>query len=177
MKLTRRYWIAGGTALGSLAASSRLALAATAGISRAEEAIHQEPVFHGPARRIYEALLDAKQFDVVASLGEAIKAIARAGKPTEISHEPGGRFSLFGGYITGRQIELSPNRRIVQAWRVSSWLPGAYSIARFEFLEQGADTRIIFDHSGFPKGQAEHLADGWNANYWAPLEKFLARSA
>jgi len=35
-------------------------------------------------------------------------------------------------------------------------------------------TKIIFDHTGFPQGKGEHLADGWKANYWEPLEKYLS---
>jgi hypothetical protein len=36
--------------------------------------------------------------------------------------------------------------------------------------------QIVFDHKGFPLGQAEHLAEGWKANYWEPLGKYLAKS-
>ena len=86
----------------------------------------------------------------------------------------GGAFLLFGGYITGRQIELVPNERVVQAWRAGGWDPAHYSIAKFELVEQGSGTKIVFDHTGFPNGQAEHLAEGWKGNYWEPLEKFLA---
>jgi activator of HSP90 ATPase len=80
----------------------------------------------------------------------------------------------FGGYITGRHIELAPNERIVQAWRAGGWEPGKYSIARFELREQGEQTKIVFDHTGFPNGDAEHLLEGWNTNYWEPLRKYLA---
>jgi len=34
---------------------------------------------------------------------------------------------------------------------------------------------MVFDHGGFPKGQAEHLAAGWKMNYWELLEKFLSQ--
>jgi activator of HSP90 ATPase len=90
------------------------------------------------------------------------------------SREEGGLFTLFGGYITGRNVELVPNVRIVQAWRTGGWPAGTYSIARFELVEQGAGTKIVFDHTGFPKGAAERLAAGWKAHYWEPLEKLLA---
>jgi activator of HSP90 ATPase len=94
--------------------------------------------------------------------------------PTAISREVGGTFSIFGGHITGRQIELVPNQRIVQAWRVVDWDPGVYSIAKFELLEQGTGTKLVFDHTGFPKGDAEHLAQGWKSHYWDSIDKFLA---
>jgi hypothetical protein len=61
-----------------------------------------------------------------------------------------------GGVITGRHIELVPGERIVQAWR-SEWAPGDCSIARFVLKDQGSDTKIVFDHTGFPQGKAEHL--------------------
>jgi activator of HSP90 ATPase len=70
------------------------------------------------------------------------------------------------GHITGRHIELVPDQRIVQARRVVDWILGVYSIVKFELTEQGSDTKIIFDHTGFPVGKAQHLAEGWKANYW-----------
>src|SRR6267154_169382 len=118
---------------------------------------------------------EAKQFDKVIQLSAAVKSgQAKAPNPPEISREAGGAFALFGGYIFGRQLELVPNERIVQAWRVGSWDPGIFSIARFELVEQGTGTKIVFDHTGFPKGDGEHLAQGWKMNYWEPMEKFLA---
>jgi activator of HSP90 ATPase len=174
---TRRQAIAGvAIALGGVALGSTGVWARTEEeISHAAESIHQEPAFKASRKRVYEALTDAKQFQKVVLLGAAMKSgMIPAGKATEISTEAGGTFSLFGGYIFGRNIELVPNERIVQAWRTAEWDPGAYSIARFELAEQGAGTKIIFDHTGFPKGAGEHLAAGWKANYWEPLEKFLA---
>ena len=96
------------------------------------------------------------------------------GKPVEMSREAGGAFSAFGGYITGRQIELVPDQRIVQAWRAGGWNPGVYSIVRFELSGQGLGTKLVFDHTCFPLGDADHLLAGWKGNYWEPLAKFLA---
>jgi activator of HSP90 ATPase len=173
---TRRQAIVGvAMVCGGLALSSRKAWAeAEEEISHAAESIHQEPVFKASRRRVYEALTDARQFDKVIQMSGAVKSgMAKAPNPPEISREAGGAFSLFGGYVTGRHIELVPNERIVQAWRAGSWDPGIYSIARFELVEQGSGTKIVFDHTGFPKGDGEHLAAGWKMNYWEPLEKFL----
>ncbi len=174
---TRRQVIATvGIVIGGVALGSRKSWAAAEEeISHAAEAIHQEPVFKASRRRVYEALTDAKQFDKVIQLSAAVKSgMAKAPNPPEIGREAGGAFALFGGYIFGRQLELVSNERIVQAWRVGSWDPGIYSIARFELVEQGSGTKIVFDHTGFPKGDGEHLAQGWKMNYWEPMEKFLA---
>ncbi len=144
-------------------------------ISRTAESIHQETVFRASRKRVYEALTDTQQFNKVTRLSAAMHSGMPVGAPpTEISREVGGAFSLFGGHIVGRHIELVPSERIVQAWRVVNWDPGVYSIAKFEIAEQGSGTKIVFDHTGFPKGKGEELAAGWKANYWEPLEKFLA---
>lgn len=145
-------------------------------ISHTAEAIHQEVEFKASQKRVYEALTDAKQFDKVIQLSAAVKSgMALGNKATEISHEAGGAFTIYGGHILGRQIELVPNERIVQAWRVVMWDPGAYSLAKFALSEQGSGTKLVFDHTGFPADQAQHLAEGWKANYWEPLEKYLAQ--
>jgi uncharacterized protein YndB with AHSA1/START domain len=145
------------------------ALAGGEEISRTAESIHQEVVIKASRKRVYEALTDAEQFTKVIRLSKA-----PGGPAAVISKEVGGAFSAFGGYITGRHIELAPNERIVQAWRAGGWEAGKYSIARFELKEQGEQTKLVFDHTGFPNGDAEHLLEGWNTNYWEPLRKYLA---
>ncbi|MGA2375150.1 MAG: SRPBCC family protein [Candidatus Sulfotelmatobacter sp.] len=171
----RQAIVAAAIACGGLALVPTKAWAgADAEISHTEESIHQETDFKANRKRIYEALTDTKQFDQVVQLSGAMKSMRLGSTPTEISREVGGAFTLFGGYITGRHVELVPNERIVQAWRVGNWPPGAYSIAKFELVEQGSGTRIVFDHTGFPKGDAESLASGWKAHYWEPLAKLLA---
>ena|SRR5208282_3636560 len=143
-------------------------------ISHTAESIHQEPVFKANRKSVYAALTDSQQFDKVIQLSGVVQAMHLGDKPAEISREVGGAFTLFGGYITGRQIELVPNERIVQAWRTGGWAPGVYSIAKFELMEQASGTKIVFDHTGFPNGDAEALASGWTAHYWKPIEKLLA---
>jgi|HubBroStandDraft_2_1064218.scaffolds.fasta_scaffold21766_2 activator of HSP90 ATPase len=171
---TRRQVILGFAAASSLAGCTFKAWATEgSGLSRSAEAITQEPIFQASRKRVYEALTDALQFDKVMRLSAAMRSMATGTKRAEISGDPGGTFSLFGGYVSGRQIELVPNERIVQAWRAESWKPGDYSIVRFELIEQGATTKIEFDHRGFPDGTGDHLAGGWKENYWEPLTKYF----
>jgi activator of HSP90 ATPase len=143
-------------------------------VSHTAESIHQEPVFKASPKRVYEALTDTKQFAKVVQLSGAMQSMSLGNKPTEISKQTGGAFTLFGGHIFGRNLEVLPGLRIAQAWRVADWNPGVYSIVRFELTDQGPSTKILFDHTGFPTGLGEHLAEGWTANYWEPLRKYLA---
>ena len=132
---------------------------AALGIARTAEAIHQEVTFKAAPARVYQALVDEAQFSQLT------------GPQAQIGREAGGTFSLFGGQIKGRHIELVPGERVVQAWRSEGWPPHVYSIVRFELTAQGAGTKLVFDHTGFPVGQAEHLASGWKEHYWDALAK------
>jgi uncharacterized protein YndB with AHSA1/START domain len=175
---SRRHLITTATlALAGITLRPIMALAqADDGISRTAEAIHQQRQFKAEPARVYEALTVSKQFDRIIQLSGVMQsaAMSKMSKPTSIGRHVGEAFALFGGYIVGRQIELVPGRRIVQAWRAENWESGVYSIARFELVPQGTGTTVTFDHAGFPSGDAGHLAEGWQAHYWEPLEKFLS---
>jgi activator of HSP90 ATPase len=155
--MTRRDLALGALALGS---ASAVRAQSNAGPVAAAKAIHQEEDFGAAPKRIYEVLLDSKQFR------------AFSGRAAEISRDLGGTFSVFDGHIGGRYLELIPGRRIVQSWRVVTWPEGIHSIARFELQARGAGTRLILDHTGFPSDLAEHLAEGWQENYWTLLRKY-----
>ena len=168
---TRRQVIAAAAvALGGLAAGSSIWAKAQKTIketpsptaNQTRTSLHQEVEFKTSPQRIYEALLDSKQF------------AALTGMSTEIDPKTGGAFSMFGGLIVGRNVELVPNQRIVQAWRPTHWDPGVYSLVKFELKPQDSNTRIILDHTGFPEGDYDSLNSGWKPRYWDPLKKFLA---
>jgi activator of HSP90 ATPase len=123
--------------------------------------IHQEEDFKATPARIYEILLDSKHF------------AAFTADTADVQPQAGAAFQLFGGRIVGRNVELIPNQRIVQAWRPASWPAGVYSIVKFELVAHGSGTRILFDHTGFPEGDWESLNDGWKRMYWEPLRTYL----
>jgi activator of HSP90 ATPase len=180
MLITRRGMLSVGAAV-SGALALRVATAGTTesaaadadGISHTADAIHQEPDFAASAARIYAALLDPRQFDRIVALSGVMQDMHLQSASSRIDRRVGGAFALFGGYITGRQLELVRNRRIVQAWRAASWAEGIHSVARFELQPHEASCRIVFDHTGIPSEEAKSLAEGWQSHYWEPLRKLL----
>ena len=124
-------------------------------------AIQQVITIESSPSRVYSALLSTQDFGEIT------------GAPAEIAAEEGGAFSCFGGQIVGRQLELSPDERIVQAWRAGPWPDGAYSIVRFDITEQDGATTIRLEQVGYPEGAGEHLEAGWHKMYWEPLKAYL----
>jgi activator of HSP90 ATPase len=131
--------------------------------TRALTSLHQEIAIEAPPAKIYQALLSSKLFT------------AFSGAPATIDPKVGGAFSLFGGQVVGRNVELVANKRIVQAWRPLGDFPdGVYTLVKFELTPKGKGTLLVLDHTGFPPGHYDHLYAGWGEHYWVPLKKFLA---
>jgi uncharacterized protein YndB with AHSA1/START domain len=158
------------------APSKAKSAAAADGLSHTAEAIRQEVTLDASPQRVYQALTSTKDFDAITRLSDGAVLLNAAGaKPTSISTEIGGPFTLFGGYVTGRQLEMLPGERLVQAWRAGSFTPGAFSIAAFHLTAEGGKTKLSFEHGGFPDGNGVSLSRGWHSHYWEPLAKYLAQ--
>ncbi len=123
--------------------------------------IRQSITIKASPAKVYEALISAEQFSEVT------------GAPAEIASDEGGEFSCFGGQITGRHIELIPDQRIVQAWRVKAWPEGVFSEVRFDLSESGGATTLELTHTGYPEDATKHLEPGWHKMYWKPLKAYL----
>ncbi len=151
---TRRQFLAASMALGAAVT----AIAASPDVADSTP-IHMEVDYTAGPARVYEALLDEQQFSTMS------------GAVAQIQRQAGGAFSLFGGRVTGRTVELIPNQRIVQAWRAGIWPAGVYSIVRFELTANGSGPRVLFDQTNFPSRGTENA--GWSSRYWDPLRKYL----
>jgi activator of HSP90 ATPase len=136
----------------------------TTGPNATRTSLHQEIELDAAPDRIFNVLMDSKLF------------AAFTGMPATIDPSAGGRFTTFGGLVEGRNVELIPRQRVVQAWRPTSWDPGVYSIVHFELKTAGPGTTLVLDHTGFPEGDFDHLDPGWHLRYWDPLKKYLATS-
>ena len=130
-------------------------------------AIHQEVTLNVAPKRVYDLLTDSAQFG------------AATDRPAEIGTNEGEAFSIFGGYVSGRQIDLVPGERIVQAWRGVDWASGVYSLARFTLAPDGENTKLTVNHDGYPEGKSpmyptwhEHLSANWPVFYFQPFAKY-----
>jgi activator of HSP90 ATPase len=171
--LTRRQALAGvtaafaGIALGSPLRSQGQPQDAketpAAAANKTTTFLHQETSFATSPHRLYKLLLDSKNFAAFTKM------------KARIDPKVGGAFSMFDGMIVGRNVELIPDQRIVQAWRPTHWDSGVYSIVKFELKPLGSETTLVLDHTGFPQGEYDHLYPGWKLRYWDPIKKYLAK--
>jgi activator of HSP90 ATPase len=125
--------------------------------------IQQTVTFKASPNEVYELLMDSA------------KHAAFSGEAASISREVGGEISAYGGYITGRNLKLIPDREIVQSWRAVDWPEGYFSTVTFVLLPIPDGTRLNFTHTDVPDGTEEEFAQGWIDNYWDPMKRAVER--
>ncbi len=125
--------------------------------------IHQEVTIEASPSAVYRVLTTSDDF-----------AKMTGGRAADISKDVGGHVSLFGGDIEARNVELSPGKRVVQAWRSKAWPDGVYSIVKFELAPAGKGTKLVFDQAGYPEEAQAMLEGGWHKMYWEPMQAMLA---
>ena len=125
--------------------------------------IRQVVAIKAKARDIYETLMDSKKHSKMT------------GGKAKISRKIGGKISAYDDYIEGVNLELIPNKKIIQAWRGSDWTAGHYSKAIFTLSPIRGGTRLTFTQSGVPSDQYDSIKQGWIYFYWKPMKVLLEK--
>jgi activator of HSP90 ATPase len=81
--------------------------------------------------------------------------------------QPGGKFELFGGNVTGEFVELQEPTHIVQKWRLAQWPEGHYSTLSIWFDQNDVDSVTVMrvEWKGVPIGQEEPTKGNWGEYY------------
>ena len=113
---------------------------------------------------VYKALMDSEMHGAFTC------------SPAKIEPKVGGKISAWDGYITGKNLELEPGKRIVQEWKTSEW-PEGYPPSRLElnFKKVTEGTEIDMVQTEVPAEQARMYDEGWYESYWDPLKEYFKR--
>jgi activator of HSP90 ATPase len=125
--------------------------------------IQQTVTFNASPHDVYEALMDSK------------KHAAFTGGKASISRVVGGKIAAYDNYIAGKNIEIIPDKKIVQSWRAVDWPEGYFSTITFKLTPVPEGTRLDFTHVDVPEGTEEEFTQGWTDNYWEPMKKYLEK--
>ena len=125
--------------------------------------IRQSAKFRASPHEVYEALMDSRNHSKFTN--------AKA----SVNRRIGGKFTAYDGYIEGINLELAPDKKIVQSWRGSDWPEGHFSKATFLLKKVEGGTKLIFTQTGVPEDQYESISRGWRDYYWKPMKKMLEK--
>jgi activator of HSP90 ATPase len=113
---------------------------------------------------IYKAWLNSKEH--AAFTGAAAKITAKKGSP----------FNAWDGYISGKNLELEPNKRIIQSWRTTEFSE-TDDDSTLEILLEGTkkSTKLTLIHTNIPEGQGKSYKQGWKDFYFVPMKKYFLK--
>lgn len=98
---------------------------------------------------------------------QRLAAFTRATPQVFTGAQPGGKFELFGGNVSGEYVELKEPTKIVQKWRLAQWPAGHFSTLSIEFDQNDRDAVTVMrvDWQGVPIGQEEVTKRNWGEYY------------
>jgi uncharacterized protein YndB with AHSA1/START domain len=115
-------------------------------------------------QQIYEAWLSSDGHNAITG-----------GQPADISAQEGAGFTVWNGYITGRNITLEPGRRIVQSWRTTKFTPAdPDSRVEVQLEPTPGGTRVTVNHTNVPEGHTSYRDGGWQSNYFETMKAHFA---
>ncbi len=111
--------------------------------------------------QVYHAWLDSAEHSAMTG-GEA-----------HVNAEIGVDFDAWDGYIHGRNLELEPDRRILQSWRTAEFAPEeADSMLEVTLEPAGAETRLTLRHTNLPAHGMQYQ-QGWVEAYFEPMQAYF----
>jgi activator of HSP90 ATPase len=119
-------------------------------------------IFKAGASEIYNAWLSSDGHSAIT------------GSLANVDGKVGGKFTAWDGYIYGSTLELTPNHRIVQAWRTTEFeddVPDSSLEVLFDEVEDG--TNVTLTHTGMPEDQADSYRQGWEDFYFKPMREYF----
>ena len=130
-----------------------------------KKSFEQDIKIKGTPHEIYEVFMDAKKHSKLTE------------SKAKVSREIGGSFSIFEGALSGKNVELIQDKKIVQTWRGAgeNWPKGYYSTITFIFKPDDNGTLIKFTHVDIPEASYESVKEGWDTYYWEPLKEMLEK--
>jgi activator of HSP90 ATPase len=125
--------------------------------------IRQFVTFKASPHEVFETLMDSR------------KHARFTGERAHISRRIGGRFVAYNGYIEGANLNLVPDKKIVQSWRGSDWPKNHYSRATFSLKKVKNGTRLTFTQRAVPDQYYHDIRQGWRDYYWKPMKERLEK--
>lgn len=119
--------------------------------------------FPATAKQIYDTWLD--------STGHTKMTGGAATASTRI----GGSFTAWDGYISGKNVILDENKRIVQSWRTAQFEDHeADSQIEIRLREKEGITELTLNHTCVPES-GEHYIKGWDEHYFQPMKAYFSK--
>jgi activator of HSP90 ATPase len=122
---------------------------------------------------------DIKQYHFINALAEEVfNAITNrfaielwSGYPAQMEPVENTEFSIFDGDITGINLQVVQNKKLVQQWYFGELEPP--SLVTIELKENKKGTKVSLLHTNVPDEDFENIEQGWTIYYWGAIKEFF----
>ncbi len=121
--------------------------------------IRQTHQIKAPVEKVWKVLVDCKEIE------------GWGGGPCEMDDKVGTKFKLWGGDVHGKNIEVVPEKKLVQEWYEGDWPEP--SIVDFRLTSKDDGTQVQLLHERVPDSEYESIDKGWNKYYLGPLKVYV----
>lgn len=112
-----------------------------------------------PREKVWEALVDP---DIIGKWGAG---------PAMMSEKEGSEFSIWGGDIHGKNIEVKKGEKLVQEWQERDW--AKHSIVTFRLTHKDGCTTLFLTHKDVPEEESKDIDKGWDDYYLGQIKMLL----
>jgi activator of HSP90 ATPase len=97
------------------------------------------------------------------------------GSTANVSDVVGEEFEAWDGYISGKNLELEPHNRILQAWRTVEFSEDEEDSLLEIILEPVPEgTKVIIHHTKLPADGMQYK-QGWVDSYFTPMKEYFEK--
>ncbi|MEN8115891.1 MAG: SRPBCC domain-containing protein [Bacteroidota bacterium] len=120
-------------------------------------------------KRYYTLKADPK--DVYNALTNKKMLEIWTGESAEMVTEPNTEFSLWGGSITGVNLEFEENKKIVQKWFFGEDAEDSVVTIKLHPHKKGTSAELV--HANIPDEAFENISEGWDEDYFGALNELF----
>lgn len=121
--------------------------------------IEQTYEIKAPVADVWRALVDPKEIE------------AWGGGPAVMDGDKDTEFTLWGGSIHGKNVNVFSQEKLSQLWFSEGWEEA--SIATFRLSETDGKTSLKLTHENVPDDEAKEIDDGWREFYLGSIKDYL----
>jgi activator of HSP90 ATPase len=115
-------------------------------------------------------ILNAEPKDVYNALTNKVMLEIWTGETADMEAVAGTGFSLWGGSISGINLEFEKNKKIVQKWFFED---EENSIVTMKLHSHKKGTSLELLHTNIPDEAYENISDGWDEDYFGALNELF----
>jgi activator of HSP90 ATPase len=115
--------------------------------------------------------INAEPSDIYSAITNPYTIELWSGYPAKMDTEPGNEFSLWEGDITGKNLELIQDRKVVQEWYFGN--QSEKSVVTITIQPDRDNSLVTVEQTNIPDDDFTDISEGWKEYYIGAIVNFF----